>query len=44
MRIVDIREPTVPPEGAVANAVMNFSEHTVSLVAVVTEMALQPAA
>jgi len=38
MRIVDIRELAVPLEGAVANAVVNFSEHTVSLVAVVTDV------
>ena len=38
MRIVDIREIAVPLEGAVANAVVNFSEHTVSLVAVITDV------
>jgi L-alanine-DL-glutamate epimerase-like enolase superfamily enzyme len=38
MRIVDIRELAVQLEGAVANAVVNFSEHTVSLVAVVTDV------
>ncbi len=38
MRIVDIRELSVQLEGAVANAVVNFSEHTVSLVAVVTDV------
>lgn len=38
MRIVDIRELSVPLEGAVTNAVVNFSEHTVSLVAVVTDV------
>jgi L-alanine-DL-glutamate epimerase-like enolase superfamily enzyme len=38
MRIVDIRELAVPLEGAVANAVVNFSEHTVSLVAIVTDV------
>jgi L-alanine-DL-glutamate epimerase-like enolase superfamily enzyme len=38
MRIVDVRELAVPLEGAVSNAVVNFSEHTVSLVAVVTDV------
>ncbi len=38
MRIVDIREITVPLEGAIANAVVNFAEHTVSMVAVVTDV------
>ena len=38
MRIVAIRELAVQLEGAVANAVVNFSEHTVSLVAVVTDV------
>ena len=38
MRIVDVRELAVPLEGGVANAVVNFSEHTVSLVAVVTDV------
>ncbi|MCD2514363.1 enolase C-terminal domain-like protein [Comamonas endophytica] len=38
MRIVDIRELAVPLEGAVANAVVNFSEHTVSLVALITDV------
>ncbi len=37
MRIVDIRELTVPLKGNIANAVVNFSAHTVSLVAVVTD-------
>ena len=38
MRITDIRELAVPLEGNIANALVNFSEHTVSLVAVVTDV------
>lgn len=38
MRITDIRELSVPLEGNIANALVNFSEHTVSLVAVVTDV------
>ncbi|NUO74086.1 MAG: mandelate racemase [Frateuria sp.] len=38
MRITDVRELAVKLEGGVANAVVNFSEHTVSLVAVVTDV------
>jgi L-alanine-DL-glutamate epimerase-like enolase superfamily enzyme len=38
MRITEIRELAVPLQGAVANAVVNFSEHTVSLVAVMTDV------
>ena len=38
MRIVEVREMAVPLVGGVANAVVNFSEHTVSLVAVVTDV------
>lgn len=34
MRITGISELTVPLEGNIANAVVNFSEHTVSMVAV----------
>jgi D(-)-tartrate dehydratase len=37
MRIVDIRELSVPLEGNIANAVVSFAEHDVSLVAVVTD-------
>ncbi len=37
-RIVDIRELTVPLDGAVANAVVSFSSHTVSLVALVSDV------
>ena len=38
MRIVEVREMAVRLEGGVANAVVDFSEHTVSLVAVVTDV------
>src|ERR1700737_4273892 len=38
MRIVDIRELSVPLEGNIANAVVSFAEHDVSLVAVVTDV------
>jgi len=38
MKITDIRELTVKLEGNVANAVVNFAEHTVSLVAVFTDV------
>lgn len=38
MRITAIHEFTVPLQGNVANAVVNFSEHTVSLVAVVSDV------
>ncbi|WP_028603068.1 mandelate racemase/muconate lactonizing enzyme family protein [Ottowia thiooxydans] len=41
MRITDIRELTVPLEGNIANALVNFSEHTVSLVAVFTDVVRQ---
>lgn len=37
MRITDIRELAIPLQGNVANALVNFSEHTVSLVAVFTD-------
>ena len=37
MRITDIRELSVQLQGNVANALVNFSEHTISLVAVVTD-------
>jgi len=37
MRIVDVRELSVPLEAGIANALVNFSEHTVSLVALVTD-------
>lgn len=38
MRIVEIRELSVPLRGNVANAVVDFSRHTVSLVAVVSDV------
>ena len=38
MRITDIREVTVQLEGNIANAVVNFSEHTISMVAVVSDV------
>lgn len=38
MRIKEIREVSVPLEGQVSNAVVNFSEHDVSLVAVVSDV------
>ena len=38
MRITDIRELSVPLQGNIANALVNFSEHTVSLVAVFTDV------
>ncbi|GAA3706057.1 enolase C-terminal domain-like protein [Gordonia hankookensis] len=38
MRIVEIREMAVPLEGSVANAVVDFTRHTVSLVAVITDV------
>ncbi|MGE0622146.1 MAG: enolase C-terminal domain-like protein [Pseudomonadales bacterium] len=37
MRIVEVREVSVLLEGAVANAVVSFAEHTVSLVALITD-------
>lgn len=37
MRIVEIREIDVPLSGSISNAVVNFSHHRVSLVAVVTD-------
>lgn len=37
MRILEIRELTVPLSGNVANAVVSFSEHTVSLVALISD-------
>ncbi|EJL27351.1 enolase superfamily enzyme related to L-alanine-DL-glutamate epimerase [Caulobacter sp. AP07] len=38
MKIVDIRQISVPLEGAVSNAVVSFAEHDVSLVAVITDV------
>ncbi len=37
MRIVDIKELTVPLDGQIANAVVSFADHTVSLVAVASD-------
>ncbi|MCB1647516.1 MAG: mandelate racemase, partial [Pseudomonadales bacterium] len=37
MRITEIRDITVPLSGAVANAVVSFDDHTVSLVALVSD-------
>lgn len=37
MRITDIRELSVPLQGNIANALVSFAEHTVSLVAVCTD-------
>src|SRR6201993_4087374 len=38
MRIVDIREQTLPIASAIANAYIDFSKMTLSLVAVVTDV------
>ena len=38
MRIKEIREIGIPLEGRIANAVVNFSEHDVSLVAVISDV------
>jgi D(-)-tartrate dehydratase len=38
MRITSVKEITVPLEGNVANAFVNFSEHTISLVALETDV------
>lgn len=38
MRITEIREVAVPLAGAISNAVVNFAEHRVSLVAVFTDV------
>jgi L-alanine-DL-glutamate epimerase-like enolase superfamily enzyme len=38
MRIVDIRDLTLPLEGNIANAVVSFADHTVSLVAIVSDV------
>ncbi|MDR1827882.1 MAG: mandelate racemase [Methylobacteriaceae bacterium] len=37
MKIKEIRHLSVPVTGNIANAVVNFSEHTISLVAVITD-------
>ncbi len=38
MRIIDAREASVPMQGNISNAVVNFSEHDVSLVAIVSDV------
>ncbi|MCO5064252.1 MAG: mandelate racemase [Rhizobiaceae bacterium] len=38
MKITDLRELSVPLVGNVANSLVNFSEHTVSMVAIVTDV------
>ena len=38
MRIVEIRERTVPISSAIANAYIDFSKMTLSLVAVITDV------
>jgi L-alanine-DL-glutamate epimerase-like enolase superfamily enzyme len=38
VHIVDIREASVPLQGDIANALVNFSEHTVSLVAIESDV------
>lgn len=38
MRIVDIRERSVPLRGAISNSVVSFADHTVSLVAVISDV------
>ena len=37
VRIIDLRELTVPLRGRIKNAVVSFAEHTVSLVAIVSD-------
>ena len=37
MRITNIRDITVPLEGNISNAIVSFNDHTVSLVAVVSD-------
>jgi len=41
MRIVDIRDATIRLQGEMANAVVSFADHTVSLVAIVTDQIQQ---
>lgn len=38
MRITEVRELAVPLEGGVANAVVSFADHTVSLVALISDV------
>jgi L-alanine-DL-glutamate epimerase-like enolase superfamily enzyme len=41
MKIVDIRELAVPLQGQIANAVVNFAEHDVTLLALITDVVRQ---
>lgn len=38
MRVTEIRELSVPLDGNIANAVVSFAEHTISMVAVVSDV------
>ena len=38
MRILDIRERALPLHANIQNSVVNFAEHTVSLVAVISDV------
>jgi D(-)-tartrate dehydratase len=38
MRIVEVRERAIPLQANIKNSVVNFAEHTVSLVALVTDV------
>ena len=38
MRIVEIREAAIPLQANVQNAVVSFADHTVSLVAVISDV------
>lgn len=38
MRIVEIREQAIPLQANIKNSVVNFAEHTVSLLALVTDV------
>jgi L-alanine-DL-glutamate epimerase-like enolase superfamily enzyme len=40
MKIVDVRELAVPLQGEIANAVVNFAQHNVSLLALVSDVIL----
>ena len=40
MRIVEIREMTIPLEGNIKNAMVSFHEHTVSLVALISDQTI----
>lgn len=41
MRVTDIREVSVPLHGSARNAIVDFSSHDVSLVALVTDVERQ---